>query len=139
MTSRRVAQCAARSASALSLAPPLINLVFGTLIVWALVRYEFPFKRLFDAIIDIPFALPTAVAGIALTTLFAENGWLGSLLAPLGIKVSFTPLGILVALIFIGLPFVVRTVQPVLHRSRSRARGGRGHARRQPLADLSGK
>ncbi len=88
--------------------------MFGTLIVWALVRYEFPGKRLFDAIIDIPFALPTAVAGIALTTLFAENGWLGSLLVPLGIKVAFTPLGILIALIFIGLPFVVRTVQPVL-------------------------
>jgi sulfate/thiosulfate transport system permease protein len=91
-----------------------INLVFGTLVVWALVRYDFPFKRLFDAIIDIPFALPTAVAGIALTTLFAENGWLGGLLALVGIKVAFTPLGILVALIFIGLPFVVRTVQPVL-------------------------
>jgi len=98
----------------LSLAAAAINLVFGTLIVWALVRYEFPGKRIFDAIIDIPFALPTAVAGIALTTLFAENGWLGGLLAPLGIKVAFTPLGILMALIFIGLPFVVRTVQPVL-------------------------
>lgn len=98
----------------LSIAAAFINLVFGTLVVWALVRYEFPFKRIFDAIIDIPFALPTAVAGIALTTLFAENGWLGSLLVPFGIKVSFTPLGILVALIFIGLPFVVRTVQPVL-------------------------
>ncbi len=97
-----------------SLAAAAINLVFGTLIVWALTRYEFPLKRIFDAIIDIPFALPTAVAGIALTTLFAENGWLGGLLSPLGIKVSFTPLGILMALIFIGLPFVVRTVQPVL-------------------------
>ena len=84
------------------------------MVVWALVRYEFPFKRLFDAIIDIPFALPTAVAGIALTTLFAENGWLGGVLALAGIKVSFTPLGIYVALVFIGLPFVVRTVQPVL-------------------------
>lgn len=98
----------------LSLVAAAINLVFGTLIVWALVRYEFPGRRIFDAIIDIPFALPTAVAGIALTTLFAENGWLGSPLALLGIKVSFTPLGILMALIFIGLPFVVRTVQPVL-------------------------
>jgi sulfate transport system permease protein len=98
----------------LSLIAAAINLVFGTLIVWALVRYEFPGKRIFDAIIDIPFALPTAVAGIALTTLFAENGWLGSLLVPFGIKVAFTPLGILMALIFIGLPFVVRTVQPVL-------------------------
>jgi sulfate transport system permease protein len=98
----------------ISLAAAVINLVFGTLAVWALVRYEFPFKRLFDALIDIPFALPTAVAGIALTTLFAENGLLGGVLAQVGIKVAFTPLGILMALIFIGLPFVVRTVQPVL-------------------------
>ena len=98
----------------LSLLAAAINLVFGVLIVWTLVRYEFPGRRVFDAIIDIPFALPTAVAGIALTTLFAENGWLGGLLAPFGVKVSFTPLGILMALIFIGLPFVVRTVQPVL-------------------------
>ena len=98
----------------LSLAAAAVNLVFGSLVVWALVRYEFPGRRLFDAIVDIPFALPTAVAGIALTSLYAENGWLGSLLAPLGIKVAFTPLGIFVALVFIGLPFVVRTVQPVL-------------------------
>jgi sulfate transport system permease protein len=113
VTSRR-ALSALRVSFGLSLAAAAINLVFGTLIVWALVRYEFPFKRVFDAIIDIPFALPTAVAGIALTTLFAENGWLGGLLVPFGIKVAFTPLGILMALIFIGLPFVVRTVQPVL-------------------------
>ncbi|MEA2982715.1 MAG: sulfate/thiosulfate transport system permease protein [Alphaproteobacteria bacterium] len=98
----------------LALAAAAINLMFGILTAWALARYEFPLKRFFDAIIDIPFALPTAVAGIALTTLFAENGWIGALLAPLGIRVSFTPLGILMALIFIGLPFVVRTVQPVL-------------------------
>lgn len=98
----------------ISFAAATINLVFGTVIVWALVRYDFPLKRLFDAIIDIPFALPTAVAGIALTTLFAENGWLGRVLAAAGIKVAFTPLGILVALVFIGMPFVVRTVQPVL-------------------------
>ena len=98
----------------LSLAAAAINLVFGALIVWALVRYDFPGRKVLDALVDIPFALPTAVAGIALTTLYAENGWIGSLLAPLGIKVAFTPLGILVALIFIGLPFVVRTVQPVL-------------------------
>lgn len=98
----------------LSLAAAVVNLVFGTIVVWVVVRYDFPLKRVVDAIIDIPFALPTAVAGIALTTLYAENGWIGGLLAPLGIKVSFTPLGILVALIFIGLPFVVRTVQPVL-------------------------
>ncbi len=98
----------------LSLAAAAINLVFGAVIVWALVRYDFPGRRILDGLIDIPFALPTAVAGIALTTLYAENGWIGSLLAPLGIKVAFTPLGILVALVFIGLPFVVRTVQPVL-------------------------
>lgn len=90
------------------------NAVLGAIVVWVLVRYEFPGRRIFDAIVDIPFALPTAVAGIALTTLYAENGWVGSLLAPLGIKVAYTPLGIFVALVFIGLPFVVRTVQPVL-------------------------
>jgi sulfate transport system permease protein len=98
----------------LSLAAAAFNLVAGAAIVWALVRYEFPGRRVLDALIDIPFALPTAVAGIALTTLYAENGWIGSWLAPLGIKVAFTPLGIWVALVFIGLPFVVRTVQPVL-------------------------
>src|SRR5947208_4030817 len=98
----------------LSLAAAAVNLVFGTLVVWALVRYRFPGRKLLDAIVDIPFALPTAVAGIALTNLYAESGWLGRLLAPLGIKVAFTPLGIFVALVFIGLPFVVRTVQPVL-------------------------
>ena len=85
------------------------------IIVWVLVRYRFPGRRLFDALVDLPFALPTAVAGIALTTLYAPNGWLGAPLAELGIKVAYTPLGILVALIFIGLPFVVRTVQPVLN------------------------
>lgn len=98
----------------LALAAASINMVLGALIVWALVRYDFPGRRVLDALIDIPFALPTAVAGIALTTLYAGNGWVGSLLAPFGIKVAFTPLGILIALIFIGLPFVVRTVQPVL-------------------------
>jgi sulfate/thiosulfate transport system permease protein len=98
----------------LSLAAALVNLVFGSIVVWALVRYRFPGRRLLDAVVDIPFALPTAVAGIALTSLYAQNGWIGSLLAPLGVKVAFTPLGIFVALVFIGLPFVVRTVQPVL-------------------------
>lgn len=97
-----------------SLIAAAINAVFGLLVAWVLVRYDFPGKRLVDALIDIPFALPTAIAGIALTTLWAENGWLGSLLADYGIKVSFTPLGVVVALVFIGLPFVVRTVQPVL-------------------------
>ncbi len=113
LSSRRTMN-ALRVSFGLSLIAAMVNLVFGSIVAWALVRYEFPFKRIFDAIIDIPFALPTAVAGIALTTLFAENGWLGGLLTPFGIKVSFTPLGILIALIFIGLPFVVRTVQPVL-------------------------
>jgi len=92
----------------------LVNAVFGLLVAWVLVRYEFPGRRVVDALVDLPFALPTAVAGIALTALYAPNGWLGSLLAPLGIRVAFTPLGIVVALIFIGLPFVVRTLQPVL-------------------------
>ena len=84
------------------------------MLAWSLVRYSFPGKKIVDALVDLPFALPTAVAGIALTALYAGNGWLGSILEPLGVKVAFTPLGILVALTFIGLPFVVRTVQPVL-------------------------
>ncbi|MGM8062129.1 sulfate ABC transporter permease subunit CysT [Vogesella indigofera] len=91
-----------------------INTVFGLLLAWSLVRYRFPGKKLVDALVDLPFALPTAVAGIALTALYAGNGWLGQYLEPLGIKVAFGPLGVLVALVFIGLPFVVRTVQPVL-------------------------
>lgn len=97
-----------------SLAAGIINTIFGVIIAWVLVRYDFPGRKLIDGIVDLPFALPTAVAGIALTTLYAENGWIGKLLTPLGIKVSFTPLGIIAALTFIGLPFVVRTVQPVL-------------------------
>jgi len=92
----------------------LVNSVFGMLVAWVLVRYRFPGKRLVDALVDLPFALPTAVAGIALTTLYATNGWLGRYLEPLGLKVAYTWLGITLALIFIGLPFVVRTVQPVL-------------------------
>jgi sulfate transport system permease protein len=92
----------------------VINTVFGLLVAWVLVRYRFPGRRLVDAMVDLPFALPTAVAGIALTTLYASNGWIGRYLEPLGLKVSYTWLGITVALIFIGLPFVVRTVQPVL-------------------------
>lgn len=92
----------------------IVNLCAGMVIVWALVRYRFPGRRLLDAIVDIPFALPTAVAGVALTAMFSERGWLGAPLAELGIKVAFTPLGIFVAMVFIGLPFVVRTVQPVL-------------------------
>jgi sulfate/thiosulfate transport system permease protein len=97
-----------------SLTAAAINAVFGLLVAWALVRYDFPGRRMVDAMIDLPFALPTAVAGIALTTLYAPTGWIGRLLEPLGIKVAFTPLGVIVALTFIGLPFVVRTVQPVV-------------------------
>ena len=97
-----------------SLIGALINAVFGLLTAWVLVRYTFPGKKLVDALVDLPFALPTAVAGIALTAVYASNGWIGSLLEPHGIKVAFTPLGVVVALTFIGLPFVVRTVQPVL-------------------------
>jgi sulfate transport system permease protein len=113
ITSRRVLH-ALELSFGLSLAAAVVNLVFGTLVVWALVRYRFPGRRLFDAVVDIPFALPTAVAGITLTSLYAENGWIGSVLALVGLRVAFTPLGIFVALVFIGLPFVVRTVQPVL-------------------------
>lgn len=91
-----------------------VNAAFGLLLAWSLVRYRFPGRRLIDALVDLPFALPTAVAGIALAAIYAPNGWVGSLLAPLGIKIAFTPAGVLVALIFIGVPFVVRTVQPVL-------------------------
>jgi sulfate transport system permease protein len=97
-----------------SLTAAVVSAVFGLIVAWVLVRYPFPGRRLVDALVDLPFALPTAVAGIALTTLYGPNGWLGSRLAPLGIKVAFTPLGIIVALTFIGLPFVIRTLQPVL-------------------------
>jgi sulfate/thiosulfate transport system permease protein len=97
-----------------SLVAALVNTAFGLLVAWVLARYRFPGRRLVDAMVDLPFALPTAVAGIALTTLYAPNGWVGHYLEPWGIKVSYTWLGITVALIFIGLPFVVRTVQPVL-------------------------
>ena len=97
-----------------SLAAAGINAVFGLMLAWALVRYTFPGKKLVDALIDLPFALPTAVAGIALTALYAKNGWLGQYLEPMGIKIAFGPWGVLVALVFIGVPFVVRTVQPIL-------------------------
>ncbi|OBZ10575.1 sulfate ABC transporter permease subunit CysT [Bacillus sp. FJAT-27264] len=95
-------------------AAALADAFLGLLLAWVLVRYEFPGKRLFDALIDLPFALPTAVAGVSLTALYANKGWIGSWLEPLGLKVAFTPLGITLALMFIGIPFVVRTVQPVL-------------------------
>ncbi|CCD89311.1 sulfate/thiosulfate transport protein (ABC superfamily, membrane) [Bradyrhizobium sp. ORS 285] len=113
VTSRRTLS-ALKISFGLSFAAACVNLVMGTIVVWALVRYRFPGRRLFDAIVDVPFALPTAVAGVALTALFAQKGWLGAPLAAAGIKVAFTPLGIFIAMIFIGIPFVVRTVQPVL-------------------------
>jgi sulfate/thiosulfate transport system permease protein len=97
-----------------SLIAALINGFFGMLVAWVLVRYRFPGRRVLDGLVDLPFALPTAVAGIVLTTLYSQNGWIGSQLAKIGIKVSYTPLGVIVALTFIGLPFVVRTIQPVL-------------------------
>lgn len=97
-----------------SIVAALINGVFGTLIAWVLVRYDFPLKRLVDASVDLPFALPTSVAGLTLATIYSQNGWVGSLVAPFGIKIAFTRLGVGVAMLFISLPFVVRTVQPVL-------------------------
>jgi sulfate transport system permease protein len=97
-----------------SFAAAALNAVFGLVVAWVLVRYRFPGRGLLEALVDLPFALPTAVAGITLTALLAKNGWLGRHLEPLGIEVAYTPLGIVVALVFIGLPFVVRTVQPVL-------------------------
>ncbi len=97
-----------------SLIAALVNVVFGLLIAWVLVRYEFPGKKIVDALVDLPFALPTAVAGISLTALLAGNGWVGQYLEPLGLQLAFKPAGIVIALIFISLPFIVRTVQPVL-------------------------
>ena len=97
-----------------SLLAALINAFFGLIVAWILVRYPFPGKRLIDSLVDLPFALPTSVAGITLATLYAGNGWIGRFVEPLGVKVAFTPLGIVVALTFIGLPFVVRTLQPVI-------------------------
>ena len=113
VTSERV-MASYRLSFGASLIAAFINVIFGGIVAWVLVRYDFWGKKLVDALIDLPFALPTAVAGIALTALYAPNGWMGRWLEPLGIKVAFTPLGVLIALIFIGLPFVVRTVQPVL-------------------------
>ncbi len=102
-----------------SFAAALVNAIFGLLVAWVLVRYRFPGKKLVDALVDLPFALPTAVAGIALTALYAGNGWIGQYFEALGIKIAFTPIGVFVALTFIGLPFVVRTVQPVLENIES--------------------
>jgi sulfate transport system permease protein len=113
VTSPRVL-AAYRLSFGMALVAAAINAVFGLMLAWVLVRYSFPGRRLVDALVDLPFALPTAVAGIALTALYAGNGWIGQYLEPLGIQVAFKPLGVLVALVFIGVPFVVRTVQPVL-------------------------
>ena len=113
LTSERILKSLQLSFSA-ALIAATVNVIFGLLLAWCLVRYSFPGKRIVDALVDFPFALPTAVAGIALTSLYAKNGWIGQYLEPLGIHVAYTPLGITLALIFIGLPFVVRTVQPVL-------------------------
>ena len=113
-----------------------INVVFGVIVAWVLIRYRFPGRRLLDAIVDLPFALPTAVAGIALTAIYARNGWIGSWLDPFGIKIAYTPWGIGVALVFIGLPFVVRTVQPVLEdfeREIEEAAASLGASRRQTV------
>lgn len=118
VTSERVL-AAYRLSFGAALIAAVINVVFGGIVAWVLVRYRFPGKKLIDALVDLPFALPTAVAGIALTALYSTKGWIGQLLEPWGIKVAFTPLGIIVALTFIGLPFVVRTVQPVLEEAES--------------------
>jgi len=117
-----------------SLLGALVNLVFGTLVAWVLVRYSFPGKRLFDSVVDLPFALPTAVAGIALTTIYSPNGWLGGPLAAIGIKAAYSRLGVAIALTFIGLPFVVRSVQPVLgdmEKDLEEAAASLGASRRQ--------
>lgn len=103
-----------RTSFATALVAAAINVVFGTLIAWVLVRYRFPGRRIFDAVVDLPFALPTAVAGIALTAIYAPNGFIGQLFAPLGWRIAYTPVGITIAMIFIGLPFVVRTIQPIM-------------------------
>jgi sulfate transport system permease protein len=108
------AMAAYRVSLGTAIAAALVNGVFGLLTAWVFVRYEFPGKRVFNAMVDLPFALPTAVAGIALTALYSPNGWIGRFLEPLGIKVAYTPIGITIALIFIGLPFIVRSVEPVL-------------------------
>lgn len=113
ITSERILKSLQLSFSS-ALIAAFINVVFGLLLAWCLVRYNFPGKRLVDALVDLPFALPTAVAGIALTSLYAPTGWIGQYLEPLGIQVAYSPIGITLALVFIGIPFIVRTVQPVL-------------------------
>jgi sulfate transport system permease protein len=127
---------ALRVSFVISFIAAVINVFFGVIVAWVLIRYRFPGRRLLDAIVDLPFALPTAVAGIALTAIYARNGWIGSLLDPLGIRIAYTPWGIGVALVFIGLPFVVRTVQPVLEdfeREIEEAAASLGASRRQTV------
>src|SRR5678815_4818555 len=124
-----------------SLVAAVANAVFGTLLAWVLVRYEFPGRRFIDAMVDFPFALPTAVAGLTLSNLFAANGWLGHFLVPLGVKGAFTPLGVVIALTFVGLPFVVRTLQPVLEnldRSLEEAAATLGASRWRTVAQIIG-
>jgi sulfate transport system permease protein len=120
----------------MAIAAALIDVAFGAVIAWTLTRYDFPGRRIFDAMVDLPFALPTAVAGIALSTLYAPNGWIGLALAPLGVKIAYTRWGILIALIFVGLPFVVRTVEPVigvLEREQEEASATLGASRWQTI------
>ena len=127
---------ALRASFGLALAAALVDSVFGLLVAWVLMRYRFPSRKVIDAAVDLPFALPTAVAGIALATLYAPNGWLGAPLAKLGLQVAFTPLGIFVALVFVGLPFTVRTVQPLIgeiDREVEEASATLGATRRQTL------
>lgn len=124
-----------------ALVAALVNTMFGLIVAWTLVRYRFPGRRLIDAIVDLPFALPTAVSGIALTAVYSQNGWLGQYLEPLGIRVAFTPLGIIVAMTFIGLPFVVRTVQPALEdleREAEEAAASLGASRLQTFTRVIG-
>jgi sulfate/thiosulfate transport system permease protein len=127
---------ALRLSFGISLAAAMLNAVFGFIVAWVLVRYSFPGRRILDAIVDLPFALPTAVAGIALTALYSPNGWIGRLTEPLGLKIAYTPNGIFIALVFIGLPFVVRTLQPVLEdldRETEEAAATLGATRRQTV------
>ncbi|MCM0043679.1 MAG: sulfate ABC transporter permease subunit CysT [Burkholderiaceae bacterium] len=122
-----------------ALAAAAVNAVFGSILAWVLVRYEFPGKKLLDAFVDLPFALPTAVAGIALTALYSGKGWIGQVFEPYGVKIAFTPIGVAIALVFIGLPFVVRTVQPVLEeaeRELEEAAASLGASRLQTFAKV---
>ncbi|WP_395665927.1 sulfate ABC transporter permease subunit CysT [Methylocella sp.] len=128
---------ALRASFTLALVAAAVNVVFGAIVAWTLTRYDFPGRRLLDAAVDLPFALPTAVAGVALTAIYAPTGWIGRLVEPLGWKVAFTPAGVVVALVFVGLPFIVRTVQPVildLEKDVEEASASLGATRVQTLA-----